>query len=111
MITITDNEMNDIDLDIYSSMKKMPNNELYNSAYLRWDKNTDKYFCRIICNHDDLSQLFSQLVFDKDKNGELTEVAWVCREAFLNLTIHILLDAPNEVFDYFMQSLNENCLK
>jgi hypothetical protein len=111
MITITENEMNDIDLDIYSSMKKMPNNELYNSIYLRWDKNTNKSFFRVICNNEDISQLLSQLVFDLDKDGLPTEESWGFREAFLNLAINILLDSPKEVYDMFIESLTNNVVK
>jgi len=100
MEAISKEEMTNIDLDIYSLMKKMPDNENYNSMYIRWDKNTKETFIRVICNVDDLTNLIGVAVHDE------CEIAEASKVAILNLAIHILKNKPEEELLEFFDIVN-----
>ena len=106
---ISKEELNDIDLDIYSLMKKMPNNELYNSLYVRWEKESRDTFTRLLCNVEDLSSLLGVLIYEDEKTSqkEVNEIVKPSRCAILNLAIHILKDMPDNDINLFLDLLKD----
>lgn len=102
---ISKEDLDNIDIDIYSLMKKMPNNELYNSLYIRWEKETHSTFSRILCNLDDLTGLLGVLIY-KDKHTKKEVIAQIVEPskcAILNLAVHILSEKSNDDIEEFIE--------
>jgi hypothetical protein len=106
---ISKQELNDIDLDIYSLMKKMPNNELYNSVYIRWEKENQDTFIRLLCNVDDLTGLLGALIWEDDKTSKkpVNNIVEPSKFAILNLAIHILKEKSDDEVNEFLDLLKD----
>lgn len=106
---ITKQELNDIDLDIYSLMKKMPDNELYNSVYIRWEKESQDTFIRLLCNVDDLTGLLGALIWKDEKTSQkaVNEIVEPSKFAVLNLAIHILKEKSDVEVNEFLDLLKD----
>lgn len=104
---ISKEELCNIDLDIYSLMRKMPNNELYNSLYIRWVVDDNDTFIRVLCNTDELTGLLGALITTTDKTITDQELAVIdaSKYAILNLAIHILKDLSDSAVDEFLSVL------
>jgi len=105
-------ELTDIDLDIISLMAKIPNDSNNNSIYIRWNKNYDSTFFKILCEPEDLHNLLGVLLY-KDENciGKKDDIIEAAKFAILNLAIHILSEkTKDEINDFNSFILNEQLI-
>lgn len=97
---MTKEQLTDIDLDIYSIMKEIPNNENHNSVYIRWNKETGDTFIRALCNVGDIHNVFGVAMYDKTVDNEFVAAS---KLAFLNLAIHVLKEQSKQDIDDFFE--------
>tara|TARA_R110000868_G_scaffold245874_1_gene502433 strand:- start:91 stop:462 length:372 start_codon:yes stop_codon:yes gene_type:complete len=116
METLSLSELQDIDLDIYTLLKKIPNNDLYNSLYIRVDKHLGESFCRLLCNADvmDVTVLLGQLIQDAevfdlplDKVAAHESMVECTKLAILNLAISILASKGESDLSDFIGFVSE----
>jgi hypothetical protein len=114
--TLSLEEFKDIDLDIYSILQKIPNNELYNYLYIRVDKHLGESFLRVLCNDDvmDVTVLLGHLIQDVgvsdlplDKVEGKEDMVECTKLAILNLAIAILASKGASDLEEFIGFVSE----
>jgi hypothetical protein len=103
---ITKQQLNDIDLDVYSAMREMPNNDNYNAMYIRWAKEENDLFVRLLCNVEDVGSLLGILMFT-DKGQTPQPYVEPAENAFLNLAISVLKEKSEDEVSEFINVLRD----